>query len=135
MAVTYEPRIRLNATRFEREGLGNSRTNHTSRAYQKRLSIAISVSWGVAIQARSAQNKGQAFKPRYFRRMAGLALLGVLHAIFVFSGDILLLYAGLGCLLWLIKDEPQPKLLRLAVWMLPVSLLCVSFSMDILIMS
>lgn len=39
--------------------------------------------WGMAIQARSAQSKGQDFKPRYFRRMAGLALFGVLHAIFV----------------------------------------------------
>lgn len=79
--------------------------------------------WGMAIQAHSAQAKGQTFKWRYFRRMAGLALIGVLHAIFVFSGDILVLYALLGYLLWLAQDLPTPKLLKLAGWMIPFSML------------
>lgn len=55
--------------------------------------------WGMAIQSKSAASKGQSFAKRYFRRMAGLAFLGVSHAILVFSADILLLYALLGMLL------------------------------------
>jgi uncharacterized protein len=78
--------------------------------------------WGMAIQARSAASRGQSFKKRYFRRMAGLAILGVAHAILVFSGDILVLYALLGMLLWLIKDRSPKQLMTFAAWMLPLSM-------------
>lgn len=78
--------------------------------------------WGMAIQARSAESKGQSFAKRYFRRMAGLAMFGVAHALFVFSGDILLLYALLGLFLWLIKDFSPRQLLKFAAWMLPLSM-------------
>jgi len=78
--------------------------------------------WGMAIQSKSLASKGQSFTKRYFRRMAGLAFLGVIHAILVFSGDILLLYALLGMFLWLIKDFSPQKLLRFAAWMLPLSM-------------
>lgn len=79
--------------------------------------------WGMAVQSQAAQAKGQAFATRYFRRMGGLAVLGVAHAIFVFSGDILLLYAVFGVLLWLIKDYPTKKLMKIAALMLPLSFL------------
>ncbi|WP_164852346.1 DUF418 domain-containing protein [Rheinheimera riviphila] len=95
--------------------------------------------WGMAIQQRSSQaqkrltdpapelpNQPPSFARRYFRRMAGLALLGAAHAILVFSGDILLLYALLGCLLWLIKDFTVPRLLQVAGWMVPLSMLCLT---------
>ena len=79
--------------------------------------------WGMAIQSRSAESKGQSFSKRYFRRMAGLAILGVSHAILVFSGDILLLYALLGLFLWLIKDFSPRQLMKFAAWMLPLSMI------------
>lgn len=79
--------------------------------------------WGMAVQARSAKSKGQSFARRYFQRMFGLALLGVAHAVFVFSGDILLLYALLGSLLWLIKDWSPRRLMKMAAWMVLVSLM------------
>lgn len=79
--------------------------------------------WGMAIQYKSAESKGQLFARRYFRRMIGLAILGVAHAILVFSGDILLLYALLGTLLWLIKDFSPRRLMAFAAWMLPLSMI------------
>lgn len=79
--------------------------------------------WGMAIQYKSAESKGQLFARRYFRRMIGLAILGIAHAILVFSGDILLLYALLGTLLWLIKDFSPRRLMAFAAWMLPLSMI------------
>lgn len=78
--------------------------------------------WGMAIQARSAESKGQSFSKRYFRRMAGLAILGVGHAILVFSGDILVLYALLGLILWMIRDLSPRQLMKFAAGMLPLSM-------------
>jgi len=80
--------------------------------------------WGVHILQRSAISRHQSFKKRYFRRMAGLALLGVLHAVFVFNGDILLPYAVFGTLLWIVIDRPVSSLLRIAKWMIPLSMVC-----------
>jgi uncharacterized protein len=79
--------------------------------------------WGMAIQSRSAKSKGQSFTKRYFRRMAGLAILGIAHAILVFSGDILFLYALLGILLWLVKDFSPKNLMKFAAWMLLLSII------------
>ncbi len=79
--------------------------------------------WGMAIQSKSAESKGLSFARRYFRRMAGLAILGSAHAILVFSGDILLLYALLGLFLWLIRDFSPRQLVKFAVWMLPLSMI------------
>lgn len=79
--------------------------------------------WGMAVQSQEANSKGQDFARRYFRRMAGLAVLGIGHAILVFSGDILFLYAMLGTLLWLIKDCRPKKLMTIAALMLPLSIL------------
>ena len=80
--------------------------------------------WGMAIQQKSAQAKNQNFARRYFGRMTGLAVLGVAHAILVFNGDILLLYALLGCFLWMIKDHSPRALMKIAGWMVPVSMCC-----------
>ena len=80
--------------------------------------------WGVHIQARSALRRGQSFKQRYFRRMVGLALLGAMHAVFVFNGDILLPYALLGCVFWFVRDYSVMRLLSLVKWMVPLSMCC-----------
>lgn len=80
--------------------------------------------WGMAIQQKSAAAKNQNFARRYFGRMAGLAVLGVAHAMLVFNGDILVLYALLGCVLWMIKDYSPRALMKIAGWMVPVSMCC-----------
>ncbi|GEA10343.1 DUF418 domain-containing protein [Alteromonas sp. KUL49] len=78
--------------------------------------------WGMAIQSKSALSNGASVSSRYFRRMGGLAILGVFHALLVFSGDILFLYALLGVVLWMIKDFSPRRLLTFAVCMMLVSM-------------
>ncbi|MDR1336718.1 MAG: DUF418 domain-containing protein [Tannerella sp.] len=50
----------------------------------------------------------------FYRRMATLAVIGFLHLMFVWSGDILLLYALLGMLLPLFRNLSDKKLLSVA---------------------
>jgi len=82
---------------------------------------------GLAYQMQSAQRRGVEFAPVYFRRMAGLAVLGLLHAIFFFVGDILVVYALVGCALFAFKDA-EPKIIKTwAIWLLVAYLTVVSF--------
>lgn len=79
--------------------------------------------WGMSVQLRSLERRGESFNRVYLRRMAGLLFLGMLHAIFVFSGDILVLYSMVGVVLWLFRSSSIRRLLSLAAWMLPVSVI------------
>jgi uncharacterized protein len=67
--------------------------------------------WGVAVQM---ERGGPDFLPRYLRRLAGLLLIGVAHAVLVFIGDILILYAGLGLLILPLRHWPAARLMALA---------------------
>lgn len=71
---------------------------------------------------------------RFLRRLLGLAVLGVLHSIGLFVGDILLLYGLLGTALLLLRTWSVAALLRFAaavgvLWVVVLGLLVVS-SMD-----
>ncbi|KRA07185.1 hypothetical protein ASD70_13885 [Pseudomonas sp. Root569] len=79
--------------------------------------------WGVHIQIQSAARAGVQFKGRYFRRLIGLAIFGCLHAVLVFPGDILLLYAFLGCLLWPFRNCAPRTLIRTAMSMVGLELI------------
>ncbi len=59
---------------------------------------------GLTYQMQSATRAQADFAPRYFRRMAVLAVLGSLHFIFFWMGDILLTYALLGCVLFAMRE-------------------------------
>ncbi|MEM9599848.1 MAG: DUF418 domain-containing protein [Pseudomonadota bacterium] len=67
---------------------------------------------GLAYQMMSAQRRGVAFAPRYFRRMLGLLLIGMAHVAFAFVGDILIVYAAIGCLLFLFRNRSVKALRR-----------------------
>ncbi|MGB6230202.1 MAG: DUF418 domain-containing protein [Litorimonas sp.] len=67
---------------------------------------------GLAYQMMSAERRGTAFGPRYFRRMIGLALIGFLHIAFAFAGDILVIYAVIGSLLFLFRNSSVKALVR-----------------------
>ena len=71
--------------------------------------------YGLTVQMRRAQERGAAFVPRYLRRLLGLALIGIAHALLLYVGDILVTYAVLGVVLLLLRDAPSARLLRLAV--------------------
>lgn len=61
--------------------------------------------------------EGGATGAAYARRLIGLGVLGALHAVLLFPGDILLSYALLGAPLWRVRHRPDRSLLRLAgVW-------------------
>ncbi|MER2555234.1 MAG: hypothetical protein ABTQ28_18405 [Thauera sp.] len=79
--------------------------------------------WGLHQQALSAAQASAAFGWRYGRRLLGLAVLGGLHAVLVFNGDILLLYAVLGLLVWPMRHLEAGTLMRVAQAMVPVGLL------------
>jgi len=66
---------------------------------------------GFAYQIQSAQRAGVGFHGRYFRRIVGLALLGLLNIAFLFQGDILVMYAILGSLLYLFRNASVKALM------------------------
>jgi uncharacterized protein len=67
---------------------------------------------GFALQMASAERAGVGFAGRYVRRLVGLGLLGALNVAALFYGDILIIYAVLGALLWRFRDAPPERLVR-----------------------
>ena len=70
---------------------------------------------GFAYQIGSAERRGRSFGGAYWRRIAGLAGLGLLHATLLFQGDILMIYAVLGTILFLFRSAGARTLIRWAV--------------------
>lgn len=68
---------------------------------------------GFSIIITNAARKGANGFRIFYRRMLGLMLIGFLHLMFLWSGDILMLYALLGMLLPLFRNLPNRVLL---VW-------------------
>lgn len=71
---------------------------------------------GLVYQMMSAERQGISFGPRYFRRMLGLILLGILHVSVAFVGDILIVYGVLGMFLFLFRNSSQKLLFRLGIF-------------------
>lgn len=67
--------------------------------------------YSFTLQIESAQRAGAAFRPRYLRRLGGLLVLGVAHAVALYVGDILMTYAVLGVVLLAVRHaRPQQAL-------------------------
>lgn len=66
---------------------------------------------GFSIILSNAQHKGISGFRIFYRRMSILAMIGFIHLLFIWSGDILLLYALLGMLLPLFGKLSDKKLL------------------------
>jgi uncharacterized protein len=66
---------------------------------------------GFAVQLTRAEAKGVPFLSFYPRRLAVLALFGILHGMLIWSGDILLTYALTGAVLLLFRKTPTKALL------------------------
>jgi len=70
--------------------------------------------YGFTVAHRRAWARGESYTPRHLRRSAALFVLGGLHAVLLFAGDILAAYAVLGlCLLAAVRWRDR-ALLRLA---------------------
>lgn len=82
--------------------------------------------FGFANQLRRIE-AGSATPASFGRRLAGLLAFGAAHATFLFVGDILMLYAVLGCALWRSRRWPDGRLLRRAVILTAVfAVLCLA---------
>ncbi|MCR1781448.1 DUF418 domain-containing protein [Nocardioides carbamazepini] len=79
--------------------------------------------YSFTLQIDSATRSGARFGPRFLRRLAGLFALGALHAVLLFPGDILTLYALLGLVLLAVRDLAPRAAVRTAVVVLVVTAL------------
>ncbi|RYF67593.1 MAG: DUF418 domain-containing protein, partial [Comamonadaceae bacterium] len=77
--------------------------------------------YSFTLQLSAAERSGAAFVPRVLRRLGGLAVLGVAHAVLFYPGDILLAYALLGLLLVAWRHLDPPQALRRALWVMAVA--------------
>ncbi len=80
------------------------------------LLFSLLFGYGLALQMDRARSAGANLRPRYQRRMVGLLVIGLLHAVLLFSGDILVTYALLGLLLFTFRGkDDRALLLRAAI--------------------
>ncbi|MFF3838549.1 DUF418 domain-containing protein [Streptomyces sp. NPDC001930] len=77
--------------------------------------------YSFTLQLASAERGGVRFAPRFLRRLAGLFVLGVLHAVLLFPGDILTTYAVLGLILLAARRVRPRAAVRTAVILLAVT--------------
>ncbi len=77
---------------------------------------------GFAVQLTRAEARGAKFMSFYPRRLAALALFGVIHGLLIWWGDILLTYALSGAMLLFFRNRRQKTLLWWAggIFMLPI---------------
>ncbi|MFB4276994.1 DUF418 domain-containing protein [Nonomuraea sp. MTCD27] len=59
--------------------------------------------YSFTLQVDSARRQGRPFVPMFLRRLAGLFLLGLAHAVLLFPGDILTTYAAVGLALLIFR--------------------------------
>ena len=85
------------------------------------LIFAFVMGWGIYTQT---SNAGP-FRARYLRRLLGLFLMGVVHYLFIFSNDILTVYAIVGLLMLrpIGRDWPVRRLVRSAIIIFGMALL------------
>jgi uncharacterized protein len=81
---------------------------------------------GFAVQLSRARGRGDRLWARYLRRLLALGLFGVAHIVFLWAGDILLLYALVGPWLLAFQFASNRWLVRWAVGLLAVPLLGVA---------
>ena len=78
--------------------------------------------WGMAVQMLRAEARGTKFVPVFLRRLFILLIFGVLHAFFIWMGDILGIYALYGFLLLFFRKRSGKVLLAAAGFVLLLSI-------------
>ncbi len=88
--------------------------------------------FGFALQMRRTQARGDDFVRLYRRRLLGLFLIGLAHAVFIWAGDILMLYAMLGLLLLPLRHVSDRNLLRAVALclLLPTAVYLIMLAVD-----
>lgn len=91
---------------------------------QKFLSIfAMLFGAGIVLMSARTEARGIDLAPIWYRRMFWLLLLGAAHAYLLWFGDILFPYALLGMLVYPLRRLAPRRLIRIALFMLPVAIL------------
>lgn len=80
--------------------------------------------YSFTLQMQAAARAGAPFAPRMLRRQTGLWLIGILHAVILFHGDILTTYAVLGIVLLALHRCGERAALSLALMLVGA---CVAF--------
>jgi uncharacterized protein len=75
---------------------------------------------GLGLLMRSAARRGLAFGRIYRNRMIGLLILGIVHGCLFFPGDILAIYAVTGSILYLFRNWPVRRLVRIGTLLIVV---------------
>ena len=70
---------------------------------------------GVVLFTNNAEAKGKRVGALHFKRMFWLLLFGLLHAYFIWEGDILVAYAICGCLIYLLRKKTIRTLLIISI--------------------
>ena len=73
-----------------------------------------------------AEAKGESPQKVHFTRMGWLALFGLAHFFFIWWGDILFLYAAIGCVAYLFKDMDARPLIKMALIIYAIGFLLMS---------
>ncbi|MCI4645174.1 MAG: DUF418 domain-containing protein [Hyphomonadaceae bacterium] len=82
---------------------------------------------GFAYQMQSAERRSVGFAGRYWRRILGLFLFGLFNIFCFFIGDILVIYAVLGSVLFLFRKAGAKTLLGWAIGIYAVQILFIAF--------
>ncbi|MGW1190381.1 DUF418 domain-containing protein [Streptomyces sp. NPDC002559] len=77
--------------------------------------------YSFTLQMDSAARAGARFAPRMSRRLAGLFVLGLAHAVLLYIGDILMTYALLGPILLAARNAGPDGVRRAALWVYGVA--------------
>ncbi len=80
---------------------------------------------GFAYQMQSAERRGVGFSGRYWRRIIGLLFFGAINIAFLFQGDILVMYAILGSILFLFRKSSASVLRKWGIGVYIVQVLVV----------
>jgi len=87
--------------------------------------LSILFGLGMSIQMLRAEKHGTRFLPLFLRRMFILFLIGLAHATFLWTGDILLIYALCGVLLLFFRKLP-PKIILIVAFVVLLHPLVIS---------
>ncbi|EPG76246.1 PF04235 family protein [Leptospira fainei serovar Hurstbridge str. BUT 6] len=92
--------------------------------FESKFYILFSFLFGYGISVQTKEWEEVESRGRYLRRLAGLFLIGLLHGVFLFLGDILLSYAIVGLIAWLIRKKSPAWLLKFSLGFLFIAILC-----------
>ena len=73
-----------------------------------------------AIQIQSVEKLGKSFLPRISRRMVGLLVFGLLHILFLWDGDILVIYAITGTILIVFRKTAYSRIKKWVISLLAI---------------